>query len=157
MHSAWSLRFRSGLRLFHAAQNARDEIVEFTLTAAALEVLADADETPLLGQLGDTERARLRRELDAVLGRFDLTADERDRLRKRLLDTRAAGSAQAIRDYLESCGVTLEPGDLRRWQSRRGQYLHAGSFEDDPQRRYRLRHAVGACLAAELDQCAPPP
>lgn len=153
--AAWSPRLRSGLRLFHAAQNARDEIVEFTLTAAALEVLADADETPLLDKLGDEERARLRRELDALLRGFDLTGNEADRLRKRLLDTRAAGSADAIRNYLAGLGVVVEPGDLRWWQTRRGQFLHAGSFEDDPQRRYRLRHAVGTCLAAELDRCAP--
>jgi hypothetical protein len=154
--TGWSARLRAGLRLFHAAQNSRDEIVEFVLTAAALEVLADADETPLLDELPDDQRARLRRELDALLGRFDLTPDQRARLRGRLLDTRATGSAQAIRRYLEGQCVTVEPGVLRWWQSRRGEYLHAGSFEDDPQRRYRLREAVGRCLAAELDRCAPP-
>ena len=70
---AWSARLRAGLRLFHAAQNSRDEIVEFTLTAAALEVLADVDETPLLDKLPDVQRTRLRRKLDVLLGRFDLT------------------------------------------------------------------------------------
>lgn len=153
---AWSARLRAGLRLFHAAQNSRDEIVEFTLTAAALEVLADVDETPLLDKLPDDQRTRLRCELDALLGRFDLTQDERARLRGRLLDTRATGSAQAIRRYLDGHGVTVQPDALRWWQTRRGEYLHAGSFEDDPQRRYRLREAVGTCLAAELDRCAPP-
>jgi hypothetical protein len=153
--ASWSSRLRRGLRLFHAAQNARDEIVEFTLTAAALEVLADPDETRLLSKLSDTERARLRRELDALLCGFDLTPDERARLRERLLDTRAAGNASAIRAYLADQGVTVEPGTLRWWQTRRGEFLHAGSFEDDPQRRYRLREAVGKCLQAELDRCAP--
>jgi len=43
--------------------------VEFTLTAAALEVLADVDETPLLDKLPDDQRTRLHRELDALLGR----------------------------------------------------------------------------------------
>lgn len=153
--AAWSPRLRSGLRLFHAAQNARDEIVEFTLTAAALEVLADVVESALLARLRDAEGARLRTELDAVLGGFDLTALERGRLLSRLLDTRATGSAQAIRGYLTQHGVDVEPGDLRWWQARRGQYLHAGLFEDDAQRRHRLRHALGTCLAAELDECAP--
>jgi hypothetical protein len=60
--------------------------VEFTLTAAALEVLADVDETPLLDKLPADQRTRLRCELDALLGRFDLTQDERARLRGRLLD-----------------------------------------------------------------------
>jgi hypothetical protein len=160
----WSARLRAGLRLFHAAQNSRDEIVEFTLTAAALEVLADVDETPLLDKLPDDQRTRLRRKLDALLGRFDLTQDERARLRGRLLDTRATGSAQAIRRYLDGHGVTVKDGHgvtvkpdaLRWWQTRRGEHLHAGSFEDDPQRRYRLRETVGTCLAAELDRCAPP-
>lgn len=151
---AWSRRLRAGLRLFHAAQNSRDEIVEFTLTAAALEVLADPDETPLLNKLPGPERARLRRDLDILLARYGLTDDERQRLRNRLLDTRATGSASAIRTYLADKDVTVEPGTLRWWQTRRGQYLHAGSFEDDPQRRYRLREAVGNCLTAELDQLA---
>ncbi|MDQ2708585.1 MAG: hypothetical protein M3Z25_13515 [Actinomycetota bacterium] len=152
--AAWSARLRSGLRLFHAAQNARDEIVEFTLTAAAMEVLADADEAPLLDKLDDTERARMRAELDALLGGFDLADEERDRLGNRLLDTRAAGSAQAIRDYLRRHGAVTELGDLRWWQRQRGRYLHDGSFDDDPQRRYRLRHAIGTCLASELDERA---
>jgi hypothetical protein len=78
--------------------------VEFTLTAAALEVLADVDETPLLDKMPDDQRTRLRRELDALLSRFDLTQDERARLRGRLLDTRATGSAQAIRRYLDDHG-----------------------------------------------------
>jgi hypothetical protein len=152
---AWSQRLRAGLRLFHAAQNSRDEIVEFALTAAALEVLADPDETPLLNKLPDLERARLRRDLDRLLAKFDLTKDEQQRLRNRLLDTRATGSASAIRAYLADNEVTVAPGALRWWQTRRGEYLHAGSFEDDPQQRYRLREAVGKCLATELDRCAP--
>jgi hypothetical protein len=143
--AGWSARLRSGLRLFHAAQNARDEIVEFTLTAAALEVLADADETLLLDKLDDTEQARMRPELDALLGGFDLADEERDRL----LDTRTAGSAQAIRDYLGQHSVGTEPGDLPWWQRQRGRYLHDGSFDDEPRRRYRLRLAIGTCLAAD--------
>jgi hypothetical protein len=106
--AAWPPRLRSGLRLFHAAQNARDEIVEFTLTAAALEVLADADKTPLLNELGDTERHRLRSELDVLLDGFELLPDKRDRLRKRLLDTQATGSNHAVRDYLQAHGIALE-------------------------------------------------
>ncbi|RSN45136.1 hypothetical protein DMC64_20045 [Amycolatopsis sp. WAC 04197] len=148
---SWPPQLRSGLRLFHAAQNSRDEIVEFTLTAAALEVLANIDETLAIATLPDREQDRLRRALTALLDDFNFTTAERTRLHSRLLDTRARGSAQAIRDYLNKHEVTIAPGDLRWWQRKRGGYLHDGSFDDDPPRRYRLRHAVGKCLAAELD------
>ncbi|MGH3832614.1 MAG: hypothetical protein ACRDRS_19600 [Pseudonocardiaceae bacterium] len=148
---AWSTRLRHGLTLFHAAQNTRDEVVEFTLTVAAMEVLADADETPLLDKLSEDSRVRLHEGLDGLLDGFDLSTDERRRLASRLLDTKATGSAQAIRSYLTGHGV--EVGDLRWWQKQRGNHLHDGVIEDDPQRRYRLRHAIGVCLAAELDHC----
>jgi len=124
--------------VFHAAQNARDEIVAFTLTAAAMEVLADADESRLLDKLSDEARARLHKGLDDLLGGLDLSADDRNRLVSRLLDTQAVGSAQAIRDYLTEHGSIVEPGDLRWWQRQRGNYLHDGTVEDDPPRRQRL-------------------
>jgi hypothetical protein len=149
----WPERLRNGLTAFHAAQNARDEIVEFTLTAAAREVLVAAAATPLLDVLDDREGARLRRELDALLAGFELTADQRDRLRGRMLDTLVTGSTQATREYLGRYGASLEPGDLKWWNRQRGKYLHSGRFDDDPPRRYRLRHAVGVCITAELDAC----
>jgi hypothetical protein len=121
--------------VFHAAQNARDEIVAFTLTAAAMEVLADADESRLLDKLSDEARARLHKGLDDLLGGLDLSADDRNRLVSRLLDTQAVGSAQAIRD--SEHGSIVEPGDLRWWQRQRGNYLHDGTVEDDPPRRQR--------------------
>jgi hypothetical protein len=155
--TAWTTRLRRGLTLFHAAQNARDEIVAFTLTAAAMEVLADADESRLLDKLSDEARARLHKGLDDLLGGLDLSVDDRKRLVSRLLDTQAVGSAQAIRDYLAGHGAIVEPGDLRWWQRQRGNYLHEGTIEDDPPRRQRLLHAIGTCLAAELDRCAPEP
>jgi len=155
--AAWTIRLRRGLTLFHAAQNARDEIVAFTLTAAAMEVLADADESPLLDKLSDAARARLREGLDDLLGDLDLSPDDRNRLANRLLDTQAVGNAQAIRDYLTGHGAIVEPGDLRWWQRQRGNYLHEGVIEDDPPRRHRLLHAIGTCLAAELDRYAAEP
>jgi len=155
--AAWTIRLRRGLTLFHAAQNARDEIVAFTLTAAAMEVLADADESPLLDKLSDAARARLREGLDDLLGDLDLNPDDRNRLANRLLDTQAVGNAQAIRDYLTGHGAIVEPGDMRWWQRQRGNYLHEGVIEDDPPRRHRLLHAIGTCLAAELDRYAAEP
>jgi hypothetical protein len=38
------------------------------------------------------------------------------------------GNASAIRTYLEDYGVTAEPGTLRWWQTRRSEFLHAGSL-----------------------------
>ncbi|QRP48860.1 hypothetical protein [Amycolatopsis sp. FDAARGOS 1241] len=152
---AWSARLRNGLRLFHAAQNARDEIVKFALIAAALEVLVDADETSLLERLGAEKRQLLGTRLDALLADFDLTKPERERLRDRLQSTRAKGSFQATRDYLGMHDVEIEDGDLRWWVKQRGRYLHTGTFVDEPERRHRLEHAVSACLTAELDRYAP--
>jgi hypothetical protein len=153
---AWPERLRNGMMLFHAGQRARDEIVRFVLTAAAMEVLADADESTLLDVLSDEQRTRLRRELDKLLAGFDLDAEQRTRLTQRLLDTRTQGSTQAIREYLARHGATVEPGDLRWWQGQRGSYLHDGVIVDDPSRRDRLLHAISTCIAAELDQHAAP-
>jgi hypothetical protein len=153
--AAWSTRLRRALTLFQAAQNARDEIVTFTLTTAAMEVLAAADESPLLDKLSDDARAQLHRGLDDLLGGLDLSADDRNRLANRLLSTQAVGNARAIRDHLTGHGAIIEPGDLRWWQRQRCNYLHEGTIEDDPPRRHRLLHAIGTCLAAELDRCAP--
>ena len=72
-------------------------------------------------------------------------------------DTQAVGNAQAIRDYLTGHGAIVEPGDMRWWQRQRGNYLHEGAIEDDPPRRHRLLHAIGTCLAAELDRYAAEP
>lgn len=79
--AAWSIRLRRGLTLFHAAQNARDEIVAFTLTAAAMEVLADADESPLLDKLSDDAQAGLRKDLiyNQHLRRLDVNGSHRNR------------------------------------------------------------------------------
>jgi hypothetical protein len=46
---------------------------------------------------------------------------------------------------------------MRWWQRQRGNYLHEGAIEDDPPRRHRLLHAIGTCLAAELDRYAAEP
>jgi hypothetical protein len=143
------------MALFDAGQRAHDEIVRFVLTTAAMEVLADPDETPLLDTLSEPERGRLQAELDKLLRQFDLDDQQRERLVQRLLGTNAQGSAQAIREYLAEHGATVEPGDLRWWQGQRGSYLHDGVIIDQPERRYRLLHAISTCIRSELDGHVP--
>jgi hypothetical protein len=151
---AWPPRLRNGLRLFHAAQNSRDEVVKFTLIAAALEVLVDADETPLLNRLGKGVRRSLRASLDGLFEEVGLSKPERERLQNGVDHNRAKGSFEAIRDYLASHDVRIEEGDVRWWASQRGKFLHEGVFLDEPARRHRLEHAVSACLTIELDRFA---
>ncbi|MEU8639117.1 hypothetical protein AB0C38_43580 [Amycolatopsis sp. NPDC048633] len=152
---AWPPRLRNGLRLFHAAQNASDEVVKFTLIAAALEVLVDAEKTSLLDRLSKGARRRLRANLEGVFETFGLTRPERERLRNRVDHTQAKGSFEAIRDYLALHDVRVEDGDVRWWAHQRGQFLHEGAFLDEPERRHRLEHAVSVCLITELDRYVP--
>ena len=113
----WPDWLRRGLTLVHAAQTAQEEIVMFTLTVAALEVLADPDESPLLDKLSTTERTRLRKGLCTLLDGFDLDENDRKRLTNRMLDTRALGSAQALRNYLAE--YEEDPGWSWGWSVRR--------------------------------------
>ncbi|WP_433287787.1 hypothetical protein ACQPZQ_34260 [Pseudonocardia sp. CA-142604] len=153
----WPTRLRDGMTLFDAGQRARDEIVRFVLTTAAMEVLANIDESTILEQLSSGHRSQLQRELDELLAQYDLDPGQRSRLVQRLLDTRTQGSTQAIRAYLARHEAAVEPGDLRWWQSQRGSYLHSGFIKDEPARRYRLLHAISTCIIAELDTIASSP
>lgn len=109
----------------------------------------------MLSRLKKPERRRLNAELGGVLERFGFNERQRERLRNGLHHTRAQGSADAIREYLAKHNVRIEEDDVRWWSNHRGMYLHEGVFVDEPDRRHRLEHAVGACLSAELDRHAP--
>lgn len=161
--STWSPRLRSALSLYWAGQCSPDRQVRFVLAMAALEVLAERPDQPLLsGSLSDGQRRDLRRELVALLTPRGLPAREVDRLVERLMTTHAVGATDALIDYMNRVLPEANPpfgkatvAELRSWQRQRGSYLHAGTLHDaDESGRDKLNAMVGEALRRELDAVA---
>ncbi len=149
---AWNERLRRALALFHAGQSTGDEQVRFSLSLAALEVLAEPQGKELLGLRLDTvRRDELLHRVAAAVKDDNLTSNDQQRLVSRLRDTQETGLTAALSRYLESRGVSVTSADVRAWQKERGAYLHNGFVADRSEQRYHLIHAVSLCLQRELD------
>lgn len=145
----WPEPVTRALDLNYLAVFAEKPATKFLLLATALQVLAYGclgEPTRLLSNKLDSGQYRkLKDALDKLLRQWNLTEDERGRIKSKVFETHKEPVAQHLLSYLEKTGITdYDLQEVESWWRRRGEIAHAIS----PIENSSLRQPLDRLLAA---------